>query len=60
MPSDIVLEEQTLPWDVGRVLSVLVIVELLTWFSSRLCLRVVCRLLVVCLNVSQLEHKTRE
>ncbi len=45
--SDIVLEEQTLPRDVGRVLSVLVIVELLTRFSSRLGFRVVRRLLHV-------------
>jgi len=45
--ADVVLEEQTLPGDVGGVLSVLVIVQLLTGFPPRLRLRVVCGLLQV-------------
>lgn len=52
MPPDVVLEEQTLPRDVGRVLSVLVIVQLLTGFSSGLRFRIVSRLLQVCVCVS--------
>lgn len=38
---DIMFEEQTLSRDVGRVLSVLVIVQLLSSFSSSLCLWVI-------------------
>lgn len=49
--SDVVLEEQTLPRNVGRVLPVLVIVELLPGFSSHLRLRIICRLLQVCLSL---------
>lgn len=41
VPPDIVFEEQALPRDVGRVLSVLVIVQLLSSFSSGLRLWVV-------------------
>lgn len=41
VPPDIMLEEQTLSRDVGRVLSVLVIVQLLSSFPSGLCLWVI-------------------
>lgn len=56
MSSDIVLKEKTLSGDVGWVLPVLVIVELLARFSSCLCLRIICGLLRV--RLWQLEEKT--
>lgn len=42
--SDVVFKEQTLPGDVGRILSVFVVIELLTGFSS-FRLGIFCRLL---------------
>lgn len=49
--SDVMLEEQTLPRDVGRVLSVFVIVQLLTRFPSGLRFRVISGLLRVCVLI---------
>lgn len=52
VPPDVMLEEQTLPGDVGRVLPVLVVVQLLAWLPSALRFRIHRRLLCVCVSVS--------